>query len=61
MVTMGIRQSMLHFFFCTAFTLAHLARCAAAIRARAAVLIVRGPRLLPVSPLCCTPNMDGKS
>jgi len=36
-----------YFLFC-ALTLAHRARCAAAIRARAAALIVRGPLRRPV-------------
>ena len=43
------KRTRTHFFFFCALTLAHLRRCAAAIRARAAALIVRGPRPWPVA------------
>jgi len=48
---MCIRDSQLgnYFFFCMAFALAHRFRCAAAIRARDAALIVRGPLPRPVA------------
>jgi hypothetical protein len=44
----ALRPIHCYFFFCI-FILAHLARCAAAIRARAAALIVRGPLPRPVA------------